>query len=112
MTLERIAADRAGLVIARGRMSRHGSPRPETRTMKKLALQLDDLTVESFETVAAEREAGTVFGEQCTCYTNCSCPGVPTCDETECAGTCGGCCTVCWDTCDGASCELYDSCCC
>ncbi len=80
--------------------------------MKKLALQLDDLTVESFETVAAEREAGTIFGEQCTCYTNCSCPGVPTCDETECAGTCGGCCTICWDTCDGASCELYDSCCC
>ncbi|HEX6036667.1 hypothetical protein [Longimicrobium sp.] len=80
--------------------------------MKKLKLEVENLVVESFRTKEAEAPAGTVFGEQCSCYSVCTCPGVPTCEETDCAGTCGGCCTVCWDTCDGATCELRISCCC
>jgi hypothetical protein len=80
--------------------------------MNKLKLQLDDLAVESFDTAAAERENGTVFGEECSCYSNCTCPGFDTCDETECVGTCGACCTVCFETCGGATCDLAPSCCC
>lgn len=80
--------------------------------MKALKLTLENLVVESFRTTEAEASGGTVFGEQCSCYSVCTCPGAPTCDETECAGTCGGCCTVCFDTCDGATCELRLSCCC
>jgi hypothetical protein len=53
--------------------------------MKKLSLDLDQLTVDSFDTAAAAKEKGTVFGEQCTCYTHCdTCPGCPTCDNTRC----------------------------
>ena len=55
--------------------------------MNKLKLKLEDLQVDAFQTTPAQKEKGTVFGEQCTCYTNCTCPGCPTCD------TCG-------DTCD------------
>ena len=64
--------------------------------MKKL--RLDDLAVESFDTVRApEKEKGTVFAEQqCTCYT-CTCPGCPTCGAT-CPATCAY-------TCDDASCN-------
>jgi hypothetical protein len=85
--------------------------------MNKLKLKLDDLTVESFDTAAAEREKGTVFGEECSCYSNCTCPGRATCDETECVETCGGCCTVCFETCGditcgGATCELNNPTCC
>jgi hypothetical protein len=58
--------------------------------MKKLALKLDDLRIDSFETTSRTSGKGTVFGEQCTCWTNCTCPGCPTCDAT-----CGG------NTCDG-----------
>lgn len=72
------------------------TPHPEMRTMNKLRLQLDDLTVESFDTVAAPREKGTVFGEQCTCDTACTCPGCPTCPDT-CQHTCEY-------TCDDATC--------
>ncbi|HEU4881344.1 MAG TPA: hypothetical protein VFT45_03835 [Longimicrobium sp.] len=51
--------------------------------MNKLSLSLDALRVESFDTTPAERkQKGTVFGEQCTCYTACSCPGCPTCGAT------------------------------
>ena len=64
--------------------------------MNKLKLQLDDLTVESFDTTAARDEKGTVFGEQCTCDTACTCPGCPTCDIT--------CPNTCYETCDDASC--------
>lgn len=60
--------------------------------MNKLRLQLDDLSVESFDTTAARGEKGTVFGEQCTCYTVCTCPGCATCDAT------------CPQTCDDAGC--------
>jgi hypothetical protein len=58
--------------------------------MKKLTLELDDLRVDSFATTPVERDGGTVFGEQCTCWTNCTCPGCPSCDAT----------------CGGASCEV------
>jgi hypothetical protein len=61
--------------------------------MGKLRLNLDQLTVDSFDTVTPVREKGTVFGEQCSCETVCSCPGCPTCVNTECnqdtCHTCG-----------------------
>lgn len=60
--------------------------------MRKLSLSLDQLNVDSFETSAKAAEKGTVFGEQCTCDTNCTCPGCPTCDHTLCQqDTCEGC---------------------
>ena len=56
----------------------------------KLKLNLDQLSVDSFDTTRSEKPKGTVFGEQCTCYTNCTCPGCPTCDATcRGYGTCG-----------------------
>jgi hypothetical protein len=79
--------------------------------MQKLKLCLDDLQVDTFQTTAAPREKGTVFGEQCTCYTQCTCPGCPTCDAS-CNGTCNASCNgTCDDTC-GASCNdtCYDTC--
>jgi hypothetical protein len=89
--------------------------------MAKLRLQLDDLLVDSFQTTPPERPKGTVFGEQCTCYTNCTCPGCPTCDascngtcDASCNGTCdascNGTCVSCDWTCGascGASCDGY-----
>ena len=50
--------------------------------MKKLKLHLEDLRIDSFQTTSAEKPKGTVFGEQCTCYTQCTCPGCPTCDAS------------------------------
>lgn len=55
--------------------------------MHKLKLHLDDLRVDTFDTTAVQQAKGTVFGEQCTCYTECTCPGCATCDES-CNGTC------------------------
>ncbi|HEX6370712.1 MAG TPA: hypothetical protein VF006_17450 [Longimicrobium sp.] len=55
--------------------------------MKKLRLNLDQLAVDSFDTAVPEEKKGTVFGEQCTCQTICTCPGCPTCDNT-CPNTC------------------------
>jgi hypothetical protein len=83
--------------------------------MRKLKLDLEDLAVESFATTSESRgEGGTVFGQNhCTCYTQCTCPGCPTCDATcngscvntcaaSCNGTCGGTCGAsCNGTCDG-----------
>jgi hypothetical protein len=70
----------------------------------KLSLNLDDLSVDSFDTTSSEKATGTVFGEQCTCYTQCTCPGCPTCDAS-CNGTCGDTCAgTCAYTCDDASC--------
>ncbi|HEX2079589.1 MAG TPA: hypothetical protein VHG08_17820 [Longimicrobium sp.] len=74
--------------------------------MKKLMLAVEDLIVESFDTSPAARPRGTVVGQQCTCYTVCTCPGCPTCD-----GTCPedpSCADTCWDTCDGRTC--WESC--
>ncbi len=72
--------------------------------MRKLTLNLEDLSVDSFDTTATHRPKGTVFGEQCTCYTNCTCPGCPTC-AASCNGTCDASCNgSCGVTCD-ASCN-------
>ncbi|MET0399703.1 MAG: hypothetical protein ABW277_23145 [Longimicrobiaceae bacterium] len=70
--------------------------------MKKLKLDLEELSVESFATTPDARvDGGTVFGQQCTCYTQCTCPGCPTCDAS-CNGTCGGTCgATCNASCDG-----------
>jgi hypothetical protein len=76
--------------------------------MRKLKLQLEDLLVDTFQTTGAPREKGTVFGEQCTCYTQCTCPGCPTCYascngscDASCNGTCGATCDAsCNGTCD------------
>jgi hypothetical protein len=75
--------------------------------MNKLKLRLDDLRVDTFQTTPVQKEKGTVFGEQCTCYTNCTCPGCPTC-AASCNGTCDASCNgTCGASC-GASC--YGSC--
>jgi hypothetical protein len=77
----------------------------------KLSLKLEDLTVDSFDTTVTQKAKGTVFGEQCTCYTNCTCPGCPTCyascnGENTCAASCNGtcagdtCANSCYGTCD------------
>jgi hypothetical protein len=72
--------------------------------MSKLRLQLEDLMIDSFDTTPVQKGKGTVFGEQCTCYTQCTCPGCPTCDAS-CNGTCAASCYgSCAATCD-ASCE-------
>jgi hypothetical protein len=70
----------------------------------KLTLKLEDLSVDSFDTTTTQKAKGTVFGEQCTCYTQCTCPGCPTCYES-CNGTCGDTCpATCAYTCDDVSC--------
>jgi hypothetical protein len=79
----------------------------------KLKLNLEDLTVDSFDTTRPTPKAGTVFGEQCTCYTQCTCPGCPTCDascngtcDASCNGTCDAACNATADyTCDDLSCD-------
>jgi hypothetical protein len=85
----------------------------------KLKLNLDELTVDSFDTTRPAEKQGTVFGEQCTCYTNCTCPGCPTC-YASCNGTCGGTCgehtcqASCNGTCGAATCGYscnYTACC-
>ena len=80
----------------------------------KLKLNLDQLSVDSFDTTRSEKPKGTVFGEQCTCYTNCTCPGCPTCDAT-CAYTCDDAtcpnCPTCNASCNGTcNCGTYNSC--
>lgn len=85
-------------------------------------LRLDDLAVESFDTVrAAQKEKGTVFAKEqdCTCYTVCTCPGCYTCDATcpdTCAYTCddASCAASCDGTCAGTTCitRCVDTCLC
>jgi len=76
----------------------------------KLKLNLDQLSVDSFDTTKPEAKTGTVFGEQCTCYTNCTCPGCPTCDAS-CNGTCDASCNgTCDASCNGTCYE--DTCAC
>jgi len=79
--------------------------------MKKLSLRLDELHVESFDTSPdGKNQEGTVFGEQCTCYTNCTCPGCPTCDWT-CGYTCDdNTCISCANTCQNTGCTRYQPC--
>lgn len=79
----------------------------------KLKLNLEQLSVDSFDTTDGGNTRGTVIGEQCTCWTYCgqnTCPGCPTCDAS-CNGTCGAatcgnsCYGTCYEaTCNGASC--------
>jgi hypothetical protein len=77
---------------------------------RKLKLDLDALQVESFDTTVADhRHEGTVFGQGCTCYTNCTCPGCPTCDAS-CGGTCAASCNgTCDASCNG-TCGEYTYC--
>jgi modification target Cys-rich repeat protein len=82
----------------------------------KLTLNVEQLAVDSFDTSTASAKRGTVFGEQCTCYTQCTCPGCPTCyntcaatcvntcDDHTCAASCNG---TCGATCD---CSGYTEC--
>jgi hypothetical protein len=77
--------------------------------MRKLKLQLEDLQIDSFQTTPAERPKGTVFGEQCTCYTQCTCPGCPTCDAScngTCDASCNGTCDATCNGCSGFTCDL------
>ena len=84
----------------------------------KLSLNLDELTVDSFDTIAPQKARGTVFGEQCTCQTICTCPGCPTCDascngtcDASCNGTCDpSCAATCLYTCDDVSCLGGNTC--
>jgi hypothetical protein len=78
----------------------------------KLKLNLNELRVDSFNTSGAEQKNGTVFGEQCTCYTNCTCPGCPTC-YASCNGTCNASCNgTCYDytcaDCDSDYCGTFN----
>jgi hypothetical protein len=82
----------------------------------KLKLKLDDLAVDSFDTIPMEKSKGTVFGEQCTCWTACgqnTCPGCPTCDGScndTCVASCNGTCNCPTnDTC-GWSCDYSCMC--
>lgn len=75
----------------------------------KLTLDLDDLSVDSFDTSATRKEEGTVFGEQepCTCHTQCTCPGCPSCYES-CDGSCVATCAAidtCYGSCRPSKCE-------
>ena len=99
--------------------------------MRKLKLDLDQLAVDSFDTASPAPKGGTVFGEQCTCYTNCTCPGCPTCyatcngqatcantcantcDDYTCAASCNGTCVGCgtdWTDCDCADTCMQTAC--
>jgi hypothetical protein len=75
--------------------------------MNKLKLHLEDLSVETFDTSAVEKENGTVVGEQCSCNGTCpltvcaTCP--QTCDDYSCAESCGG-------TCPGQGFTCNESC--
>lgn len=80
--------------------------------MNKVKLNLDALKVETFDTTPGERARGTVMGQQdlCTCQTQCTCPGCPTCAnyltcDPTCPETCDDytCAETCWETC--RSCE-------
>jgi len=76
--------------------------------MNKLKLRLDDLHVDTFQTTSAPKQKGTVFGEQCTCYTQCTCPGCPTCYAScngSCDASCNGTCAASCDATCGGSCD-------
>lgn len=72
----------------------------------KLKLELEQLTVDSFDTSASQAGEGTVFGEQLTtlqtrprdhtCYESCN----GSCET----GPCWTACASCNDTCDGWTC--------
>jgi hypothetical protein len=73
--------------------------------MKKLALNLEELAVESFETSRGLDRRGTVYGlsESTEAQIICTCASDNgTCDDS-CEGGCGSC-YSCNGTCDGATC--------
>lgn len=82
--------------------------------MHKLKLDLDQLAVESFDTVpGGGAQPGTVEGLQISVNRCIESYDAPTCPDT-CADTCGFSCTrtqdytcpgTCWNTCDDASCN-------
>jgi len=74
--------------------------------MKKLALELDDLQVESFATLDAEEVRGTIGGQNEPVYTE-TCDGAYTC--SSCVDTCQNTCPAsCWGTCDTCNtCEFH-----
>ncbi|HET7463988.1 MAG TPA: hypothetical protein VFJ82_22220 [Longimicrobium sp.] len=78
--------------------------------MRKLSLNVDELTVESFRTDEAFARPGTVRGldsatvDQDTCNTCNGCSNVDTC--VSCAGTCGNTCASCGVTC--SPCQTHD----
>lgn len=87
--------------------------------MKKLRLQLDDLRIDSFQTSPLDRPDGTVFAEQCTCHTACTCPGCPscgatcpyTCDDDTCALSCPAPGNTCAYTCNYyETCQMVTEC--
>ncbi|SOD03025.1 hypothetical protein SAMN05216486_10745 [bacterium JGI 053] len=71
--------------------------------MKKLELRMEDLRVDTFQTVPTDKEKGTVFGQAWSQPLQASCNG----DDT-CAGTCGPAC-VSLNTCDYFTCPGYVS---
>jgi hypothetical protein len=87
-----------GATFRNAETSHHENP-----MMSKLKLLLDDLRVDTFDTTAVRMEKGTVFGEQCTCATACTCPGYDTCGAS-CNGTCGG------FSCNASNCGDFPSC--
>ncbi|HEU0301773.1 MAG TPA: hypothetical protein VFR37_20130 [Longimicrobium sp.] len=70
----------------------------------KLKLNPEQLAVDSFDTTVPGKSRGTVFGEQCTCPTACTCPGCPSCDDT-CPVTCPNTCQA------GCGTGSYTDCC-
>jgi hypothetical protein len=76
---------------------------------RKLTLDLEHLSVDSFDTTTPRKTRGTVFGEQCTCYTQCTCPGCPTCAGYQtCGDSCADTCAqTCVQTCDDATCAAW-----
>jgi hypothetical protein len=80
--------------------------------MDKLRLHLDELSVESFDTIATAKEKGTVFGEQCTCQTRCTCYSDITCPMAgTCAATCDASCNgTCEPSCNGTCVGSCDGC--
>jgi hypothetical protein len=82
----------------------------------KLKLKIEDLAVDSFATMTGEKAKGTVFGEQCTCWTACgqnTCPGCPTCDVScngTCVASCNGTCNCPTENTCGYSCDYSCAC--
>jgi hypothetical protein len=69
--------------------------------MNKLKLDLDELSVESFDTAFSADAKGTVLGKQDSAYTCGTCAGYYTCDAS-CDASCNG---TCFNTCAGATCN-------
>lgn len=83
---------------------------------KKLKLEIENVQVESFDTVPAEAGRGTVRGQitaaescevvtDCTCRTYCQCTGQWTCPDNP-LGTCDGG-STCYGTCHTGACACY-----